>query len=296
MRSAVEDVARVDRLGHDEFYSEFVDRGRPVVIQGLTAGWRALDWNPDRFRGPEYARPLPVKRGNVAEGKRESVPLADYVQSLEDFEARTAAGEEPLSPGYMHDVPLFHVFPSLQEDVDPFPLELLPKWYWRNWSAYTQYFMGPGGSQTPLHFDTLLTHNLFFHLTGRKRFILIPADQLELCYPDGWRWARFDPSSPDYEEFPRAAETTPIEVVLEPGEILYMPPGTLHHVINLTTSISFNIDWHTPGSALRGVTSVGRGAPVTNGYYNLLCFLGVGLRVPSRLLFPLYRSYLSYVS
>jgi hypothetical protein len=296
MPSATDSVARVEGLSQEEFYRDFVTKCRPVVIQGLASGWRALEWGADSFRGPQFAAPLPVKRGDIAAGRRENVPLTDYAESLEAYEARVRAGERPDSPGYMHDVPLFQVFPSLRDDVAPFPLHLLPKWYWRSWSAYAQYFMGPTGSVTPLHFDTLLTHNLFFHLTGRKRFILIPAEQRALCYPYRWRWARFDPSAPDYDVFPRAADATPVSVVLEPGEILYMPPGTLHHVTNLSPSMSFNIDWHTADSALRGVASVGRGAPLMNGYYNLLCFLGVGLHVPAKYVLPLYRSYLSYVS
>ena len=266
------------------------------MIQGLAAEWQALDWTPERFRGPRYATPLPIKRGDVAEGLRDSISLADYAESLETYEARVHAGEQPDCPGYMHDVPLFHIFPSLKEDVHPFPLHLLPRWYWESWPAYAQYFLGPSASVTPLHFDTLLTHNLFFHLAGRKRFIIIPADQHALCYPNGWRWAQFDPSEPDYDAFPRAAGTTPMSVILEPGDALYLPPGTLHHVTNLSLSMSFNIDWHTAHSALRGIASIGRGAPLTNGYYNLLCFLGVGLGVPAKLLFPFYRSYLSYVS
>jgi hypothetical protein len=294
--SASEWVTRVDRLARDEFYANFVGRRRPVVIQNLTSQWPALGWGPDRFCSPQYGTPLPVKRGDVSEGRRERVSLTNYSEALLDYEASIRAEEQAESPGYMHDVPLFRIFPSLVGDVDPFPLHLLPRWYHQKWPDYAQYFWGPTGSVTPLHFDTLLTHNLFFHLAGRKRFILIPAEQRVLCYPNGWRWARFDPSSPDYAAFPRAADTTPVSIILEPGEILYMPPGTLHHVTNLSTSMSFNIDWHTASSALRGIKSVGDGAPLTNGYYNLLCFLGLGLRIPAKYILPFYSSYLSYVS
>jgi hypothetical protein len=85
-------------------------------------------------------------------------------------------------------------------------------------------------------------------------------------------------------------------VVLEPGDVLYMPPGTLHHVRNLSVCSSFNLDWHTAASAGRGVLSVLRGAPAKNGYYNLVSLAGLGLGVPSAYLYPLYRSYLTYVS
>ena len=42
--------------------------------------------------------------------------------------------------------------------------------------------------------------------------------------------------------------------------------------------------------------SVLRGAPARNLYYNAIVMLGVGLRVPERLVFPLYKPYLNLVS
>lgn len=289
-------VDRIDGITRQDFYGDYVAKGRPVVIRGMMSQWRALDWGVDYFRQHTSSVPLAVKKGNVAEGRRERVTLAGYTEALEAYEAGLQGGEPVEMPGYLHDVPLFRFFPDLVQDVRPFPLDLFPSWYRDNWPEYTQYFMGPTGSVTPLHFDTLLTNNLFFHLAGRKQFTLIPADQRKDCYTYGWRWARFDPTSPDYREFPQSTATTPVTVVLEPGEMLYMPPGTLHHVRNLSMTISFNIDWHTPGSALSGLASVLQGAPLKNGYYNALSFAGVGMGIPSRYVFPFYKSYLTYVS
>ncbi|TCO59554.1 cupin-like domain-containing protein [Actinocrispum wychmicini] len=289
-------VDRVGPIDRADFYGGFVAKGRPVVMEKLTAEWRALEWGPDFFRRIGHSTRLAIKQGDVADGRRESLPLADYIDALVEHEARVQAGQPVQRPGYLHDVPLFRFFPALLADVTPFPLHLLPDWYRPNWSEYTQHFMGPTGSVTPLHFDTLLTNNLFFHLSGRKQFTLIPAEQRDLCYPRGWRWARFDPTAPDFETFPLAAQVSPVTVVLEPGDVLYMPPGTLHHVANLSLSVSFNIDWHTADSARRGLASVLHGAPWKNGYYNLLSYLGLRLGVPERLVFRFYRSYLTYVS
>lgn len=111
-----------------------------------------------------------------------------------------------------------------------------------------------------------------------------------------WRWADFDPTAPDYERFPNAAEVAPLVVGLFPGEVLYIPSGTLHHVTNITAAVSFNIDWHTVDSARAGVASVFRGAPYKNGYYNMLTYIGLRLGVPAKLVLPLYRSYLTYIS
>jgi len=288
-------VAHVDNLNRDDFYREFVAKRKPVVIHNMMSEWRARSWSPEYFKHG-YSTRLPVKQGNVADGQLETVSLSSYAELLERYEAQLQAGSAPERPGYLHDVPLFRVIPALRSDVEPFPLHLFPRWYRQNWPNYVQFFMGPTGSVTPLHFDTLLTNNLFFQVAGRKRFVLIPDDQRGLCYTYNWRWAQFDPTAPDFAKFPLAERVTPAAVVLEPGDILYMPPGTLHHVTSLSLTISFNIDWHTAASAARGMTSVARGAPRKNGYYNLVSLLGVGLGIPDRYLYPLYKSYLTYVS
>jgi hypothetical protein len=293
---ARETIDRVDAISRDRFYADFVRPGKPVVINKLTDQWPALrEWNSEYFKSSDCSLDLPVKKGDVSKGDRRMVRLSDYACMIEEYEAQ-GSGDKIEQPPYLHDVPFFQLFPHLTRDIEPFPLHLFPKWYWPKWHNYIQFFMGPTGSLTPLHFDTLCTHNLFFQIAGRKKFILIPPDQKDYCYLEGWRWARFDPSAPDFEKYPLSRATTPLEVILGPGEILYIPPGTLHQVHGLSFSISFNIDWHTPRTASRGVITIFKGAPLKNGYYNLLSFMGVGLKIPSKIILPYYKSYLNYIS
>jgi len=83
---------------------------------------------------------------------------------------------------------------------------------------------------------------------------------------------------------------------LSPGDVLYIPPKTLHQVHGLSASISFNIDWHTPKSSLEGSLSFLQGAPARNIYYNFLIFLGLSIKIPSETIFKYYKTYLNYVS
>lgn len=290
------EIAKVEAINRRDFYGDFVAKRKPVVIKNLTSCWRALEWKLDYFKLRASETKLAVKRGDVSDGMRESMLLTDYIELLEAYEAQLHAGKDKEKPGYLHDVPFFHFFPTLKSDAEPFPLQLFPKWYWSNWHRYVQFFMGSTGSYTPLHFDTLGTNNLFFHVVGKKRFILIPAEQREYCYMRDWRWARFDPSTPDFDAFPLSAATTPVSIVLEPGEILYIPPMILHYVQSLSLSISFNIDWHTAETAQQGLMTIFKGAPWKNGYYNLLSLLGLRFEIPEKYIFPYYKSYLNYVS
>lgn len=290
-------VAVIHNISREDFYDNYVKTSQPVLLKGLTGEWPALsNWNADYFRQIEGELKLATKTGDVSEGKRSSMLLSEYVDLLTAYEDQVKRGEQPPRPPYLHDVPIFHLLPSLVKDVSPFPCQLFPKWYQKNWHNYVQFFMGGTGSLTPLHFDTLCTHNLFFQVTGSKRFLLISKEEKERCYIEGWRWAKFNPNEKDYNKFPMAKDVVIKEVVIGPGDILFIPSGTLHQVHGLSYSISFNIDWHTPATAMTGVLSGLKGAPRKNVYYNMLSLMGVGLKVPSKFIFPYYKSYLNYVS
>jgi len=289
-------VPVVNNISKEDFYNEFVNKNKPVVLKGMADNWKALNWNGAYFKQNEGNTKLAIKTGDVSQGKREMMFLSEYVELLSQYEEQRKAGLETKNPGYLHDVPFFYLFPKFKKDIEPFPVHLFPEWYHENWHQYIQFFMGATGSLTPLHFDTLCTHNLFFQVVGQKRFILIPESQKDLCYMKSWRWAGFNPDQPDYVKYPMAKDIQPTEAIIGPGDILFMPSGTLHQVHGLSFSISFNIDWHTSESAFKGMKSFFKGAPRKNAYYNFLTFMGVACKVPPKYIFPYYKSYLNYVS
>lgn len=54
---------------------------------------------------------------------------------------------------------------------------------------------------------------------------------------------------PDLEQFPRFAEAQYREVLLRPGDALFMPQGLWHYVRSLTTSVSINYWFSTEETA-----------------------------------------------
>lgn len=295
MPTAAPSVPVVSNIGREEFYNSFVTRGRSVIIKNATSEWPALKhWDAAYFGKIGGDLKCAVKNGNVAKGQTSLISLRDYGNVVMKYESE----KDPTAPRppYLHDVPIFHLIPQLNEDISPFPLHYLPKWYWDKAYQYIQFFMSANGSVTPLHFDTLYTHNLFFQVVGRKRFIIISADQVSKCYPYNWRWAAVDAQNPDFEKYPLFRDVSIQFADLGPGDILYLPTGTLHQVHSLSFSISFNIDWHTQNSVVKGLLSVFKGAPLDNFYYNALIAAGIIGRVPSNYIFKYYKSYLNYVS
>jgi hypothetical protein len=280
-----------------EFRADYMNK-KPVLVPGGAAHFPAVSrWSLEYLgsRAPDLE--VRLKTGYVAEGRTATVRLADYCRTVAEWEEKAAAVDDPGDPpAYLHDVPLLSLIPRLRADLEPFPTAFLPPFFRDRWWLFTQFFVGPSRALTPLHFDTLLTHNLFFQVSGRKQFVMVEAADRDRCYTYNWRWSPVDPEAPDLERFPQFQDVRLHTCVVDAGDMFYMPPGTLHKVTSLTSAISFNIDWHDRVSARRGITAVRHGMPRQNLRYNLLFALGVWGRIPRRVLMPGLRSYYDYIS
>ncbi|AXY73687.1 cupin-like domain-containing protein [Paraflavitalea soli] len=294
---ATQDMVRTisGNISHELFLNEFVKKGKPVLLKGAVADWHASKhWDMEYFKHLPTDPLLSVKKATIVEGETEKIHLSDYVRLLETC---SQPGAATTKPPYLHDVAMFGIIPELTNDVSsPIIKNYLPAFYHEHWWKYVQFFMSIKGHITPLHFDTLITHNLFFQVKGKKRFTLIDASQRNDCYMKKWRWAQVDPKAPALDKYPAYAKVTPMVVEVEGGDILYMPAGMLHHVESLGFSISFNIDWHSRRSVLKGMLSRLKGSPTENLRYNFLLFLAIWCKVPEKYIWPYYKSYLNYIS
>ncbi|MDK1378628.1 MULTISPECIES: cupin-like domain-containing protein [unclassified Sinorhizobium] len=291
-------VPTVTELSDGDFATKYRDAMRPVLLRSGCAAWSACwRWSPQYFNEIAGELTIPVKTLDHGEIKLSSWKLSEYTRFLTgQLPSADGATLNPRAVPYCHDIPLLGLVESLAEDCQPFPGDYLTPWYRRHWWRYSQFFMGPAGTVTPLHFDTLLSHNLFFQIYGDKQFTILPPSQATCCGRRGWRWFDVDPEQPDYVRFPEYEQATPIVITVSAGDMLYMPPGTLHHVRSLSTSISFNIDFHTKHSVLDALAQSNKGMPAEIVYYNAITALGVSAEIPEDITFPLYRPYLSYVS
>lgn len=286
----------VNAIDGKTFKNDYVKRKRPVIIRGVADKWPAFNvWDVHHFSKVKSDIKLPIKMGDISKGEKTFMSLFSYAELLLKYEENKAF-DSSFAPPYLHDVPIFLLLPELIKDIDPFPIEYFPPWYRDQWWSFVQFFMGGANSFTPLHFDTLYTHNLFFQVFGKKKFYIVDGEYRDKCYMRSWRWSNVNLEDPDYIKFPLLREVQIQQALVGPGDILYMPPGTLHQVHGLSQSISFNIDWHTHSSVRSGLFSGFKGAPKDNVYYNFIVAMGLYFKIPSKRLFPFYKSYLNYVS
>jgi len=77
--------------------------------------------------------------------------------------------------------------------------------------------------------------------------VLAAPSATPCLYPTNLSWgdgySPIDPCAPDLEAFPRFAEVELHEIVLGPGDLLYVPPGWWHEVTSLSVSVSASRIW-----------------------------------------------------
>ncbi|NQY64428.1 MAG: cupin-like domain-containing protein [Alteromonadaceae bacterium] len=278
-----------------EFKKNFLNK-KTVVYRNQIESWPAVKkWTPAYFSRTCPDVPIVAKTFEDSEVIVRHMTMKGYVDLIDAFQAEHGEASEKIGP-YCHDVPIFTLAKQLENDIGKLPLEILPDWYAKNWSRYVQFFMSPKGSVTPLHFDTLLTNNIFFQIKGKKRFTIISNKDGKYCNRRNWRWFNVDPENSDFHQYPEYKKADVDTVQVNAGDMIYMPPGELHHVRSLDDCISFNIDFHTISSAVKSFNSIVKGMPKINIYYNYLslkALLNIG---KGEKIFERYRGYLNYVS
>mmetsp|Transcript_1678 Transcript_1678/g.5972 ORF Transcript_1678/g.5972 Transcript_1678/m.5972 type:complete len:556 (-) Transcript_1678:27-1694(-) len=135
--------------------------------------------------------------------------------------------------------------PAVREDIGSLSYAKLP------WSPplETNVWMGTPQVSTPAHYD--MVHNFYTQVVGKKRWIIIPPDQAESLhlYPaihPSDRMSQVDFNSRDsLANWQDMEGVTAYEVVLEAGDVLYVPPFHFHHVTVVGDGPSVSVSTHS---------------------------------------------------
>ncbi|MBI3784750.1 MAG: cupin-like domain-containing protein [Deltaproteobacteria bacterium] len=209
-----------------------------MLLDGLMADWPNRKWSlaglRERF-GDRLISAIPTTNGRLNSDIRtgvqfEAIRFADYVDQIE-------RGERP---DYYLAAPGDVWVPELKQEIrTPEYCRDAP---WQN----SRLWVSAPDTSAPLHRD--VAENIFFQLVGRKRFFLYAPAASPWLYSNGFRsalpnYTQFDPETPDYDRFPLSRHVEPIEVILEPGDAIYLPSRWWHQVRSLDISVSFNFWW-----------------------------------------------------
>jgi hypothetical protein len=245
-------IERVPLPSADEFLARFWVPGVPVIFTDLVPRWPAFGrWGPRDFvaRFGDVVVEACVGRTSSSDPDvlwkdlRRELTVAELVHELEapatanDVYVTTnnAALRRPGLRALLDDIAVpEEIFgPSL----DPARMGL---WF------------GAAGTHTTMHHDH--ANAMLCQVLGRKRFRLVEPESLAMLEHSRGVYSSWDP---------RADDPAPgvLEVVLAPGQALFIPTGWWHQVDALDLAISVSIrkfafpndyGWYRPGTALAG--------------------------------------------
>ena len=143
--------------------------------------------------------------------------------------------------GYLAQHQLFEQIPELAEDIDTPPYCSLGD----GAEQQTNAWFGPPNTVSPLHHDP--HHNLLAQALGYKYVRLYAPAETPRLYVHGERLlcntSQADIGNLDLARFPLLAAAAFQDVLLRPGDMLYIPPGHWHYVRALTASFSVSFWW-----------------------------------------------------
>lgn len=256
-------VPVVEGVCPKDFRSRIVALGEPLVLRGVIRDWPAITaWTPEGLEKRLGSIELRFKHSRThqhpnfhAASKAETFAIKpllfrDFVHSVqngpsaeranllftgdEQFVWRRRNGQIETNPALLpllEDITLPECIPEQ---------ELYTVWAW---------FSGKG-VRTWLHYDNNGCHNVNAQVSGSKRALLFPPDDLEhipLFDPTqspAYNYSPLDIEAPTAEQAVALAKAHPWTAELEAGDVLFIPAHWLHTFEHLGTfNANLNFWW-----------------------------------------------------
>lgn len=247
-------VATFDTLDPETFKKDFYEPGIPVVIKNLSKDWPAFNkWNWEYFRQLVGHKKVPLYN-NVKSDAYTPINKADDYKTFGEYIDMISKGPAAWR------IFLFNIFdhaPQLTKDF------AWPEKYMKGFvKKYPMLFTGGAGSITHMHFDIDMSHILHTQFGGRKRVLMFPYKEQHKLYRKPWEVLSladfsnyYTEGKIDYDKFPALKHAEGIDLILEPGDTLFMPAGYWHHMEYLDSGFAMSLRAMQPslGGKLKGV-------------------------------------------
>jgi len=235
---AYQQVEKRAGVSKDEFVARYVRGCRPVVLTDLARDWPAMQrWSPQDLKTRFGHLEVEIQAERNADPQYEQNKLKlSRTARLSDFVDRVLAGG-PTNDYYMtanNEALRRPEFAPLLADIGTLPpycdAEQLPR--------LSSFWFGPAGTVTPLHHDTLML--LHTQIIGRKRWRFVSPLETPKLYNHNGVFSPIDVDQPDLARYPLFAQARVLEVIVEPGETVFLPLAWWHQVTSLDVSLSFS--------------------------------------------------------
>lgn len=215
-------IERRSGLTRESFAKEYLEPLKPVVFTDLITSWPAVEkWTVEYFKDKYGDLVVPVVSNNFSRPGKGYL-AADMHISFREYLNLLEAGPSDLRIFAWN---IFWKAPELREDfavpdiMDGFVNEL------------PFLFFGCEGSRVTLHYDVDMSHVFLNQIHGRKRVILFSPEQSRHLYHLPFTVSsHVNILNPDFEKHPALQHVKGLEVMLMPGETLFIPRGYWHNI------------------------------------------------------------------
>lgn len=229
-------IERIDMPTREEFFSKYWLTNKPIIIKNFTNGWAAnAKWTFEYFEKMfgDCMIQIQTKRNSDANYEANSVAHRTAIL-MKDF-IKQVLSEETNDVYATANNRLMQTLCGIVTDIEPLP----PLLNYPTNTGHLYLWMGPKGAITPTHHDTLA----LFHaqIVGRKQWKLVSP----LCTPKMYNtehvFSNVNLWDVDVTAHPKMKDVPIIDVVIEPGEALFLPLGWWHAVKSLDAGISVSM-------------------------------------------------------
>ncbi|PZO36985.1 MAG: hypothetical protein DCF19_20085 [Pseudanabaena frigida] len=231
-------IDRKPNISRTDFLENYYVKNTPLILTDITKNWAALSlWNPEYLKQKYGQVEIEVQSERNSdrlyeinvEQHRQKIRMSDYADVVVNGGA-TNNYYMVANNGNIEKTDLR----GLLEDIEIFPEYLDPQ----NINGTTFFWFGPEGTITPLHHDPV--NLIFVQVYGRKVWKIIPPYYTHMLYNYRGVFSQVDCENPDYQKYPLFQKVPIIEVILNPGDAIFVPVGWWHTVKSLDISISMS--------------------------------------------------------
>lgn len=216
-------IEKVSGLSREQFSNDYLTPMKPVVFKDLMDDWAAKDkWTIEHFKSKYGDLMVPVYSNNYSKPGKGYMAPEKKMKFGEFLDILTKP--EPCDLRMF----LFNIFQHAKELTKDYQTPTIMDGFYNDFPFM---FFGGKGSKVALHYDIDMSHVFLNQIHGRKRVVLFSPDQSKLIYHLPYTVASYiDVNHPDYQKHPAQRFAVGNEVMLYPGETLFIPSGYWHYI------------------------------------------------------------------
>jgi hypothetical protein len=240
------DKVNISHLSLKDFKSSYLLANKPVIITNIFEGTAPLaSWTPEYLIEKLGNRVVRVNTSSSTtfflDPKKGGFFIPPLEMGFKDYinKIRSPRNTQIL---YMQQLSIIRELQELK------PYFILPKYINSPQQSIDEIglWVSPGGNTSPLHYD--LDNNFFIQSYGFKKFLLYTPWEFYNLYPNSLfskapHTSKIDLSNPDMKKYPNFLRVKPKEIIIAPGEMLFLPAYWWHQVYSIDLTISINIWW-----------------------------------------------------